>query len=107
MAVIGTFTRAKDGGWEGTIRTFSNTLKARFIPNDDRRSDAAPDFHVISTKCDLGAAWLRRKSDHAEYLSVQLDDPAFARPVTAALFFSANNSEANLVWRRDENRAQG
>ncbi len=49
MAVIGAFCRAKDGGWQGTIRTLSNTLKARFVPNDDRRSDTAPDFsHCIS-----------------------------------------------------------
>jgi len=106
MPVIGAFTRGKDGGWQGTIRTFSNTLKARFILNDDRRSDAAPDFHVVSAQCELGAAWIRRKSDHTEYLSVQFDDPAFARPFSAALFYSPDNSDANLVWRQDETRAQ-
>ncbi len=107
MAIIGAFTRAKDGGWQGTIRTLSNTLKARFIPNDDRRSDAAPDFHIVSAQCDLGAAWVRRKADHTEYLSVQLDDPAFARPISAALFYSADDPDANLVWRRDDGRTQG
>jgi uncharacterized protein (DUF736 family) len=107
MAVIGAFTRAKDGGWQGTIRTLSNTLKARFIPNDDRRSDAAPDFHIVSAQCDLGAAWVRRKADQSEYLSVQLDDPAFPRPIAAALFYSADDLAANLVWRRDEGRTQG
>jgi uncharacterized protein (DUF736 family) len=105
MPIIGAFTRGKDGGWQGTIRTFSNTLKARFIPNDDRHSDAAPDFHVVTAQCDLGAAWIRRKSDHTEYLSVQFDDPAFARPISAALFYSADRSDANLVWRRDESRS--
>lgn len=107
MAIIGAFTRAKDGGWQGTIRTLSNTLKARFIPNDDRRSDAAPDFHIVSAQCDLGAAWVRRKADHTEYLSVQLDDPGFARPISAALFYSAGDPDANLVWRRDDGRTQG
>lgn len=107
MAVIGAFTRAKDGGWQGTIRTLSNTLKARFIPNDDRRSEAAPDFHVVTAQCDLGAAWMRRKADHTEYLSVQLDDPAFPRPISAALFYLADEPTANLVWRRDESRTSG
>ena len=107
MAVIGAFSRAKDGGWQGTIRTLSNSIKARFVPNDDRRSEAAPDFHIVSSQCDLGAAWVRRKSDQSEYLSVQLDDPAFARPISAALFYSADDPNANLVWRRDESRAQG
>ena len=107
MPVIGAFTRAKDGGWQGTIRTLSNTLKARFVPNDDRRSDTAPDFHIVSAQCDLGAAWVRRKADQSEYLSVQLDDPAFARPISAALFYSAGDPGANLVWRRDDARSQG
>jgi uncharacterized protein (DUF736 family) len=107
MAVIGAFCRAKDGGWQGTIRTLTNTLKARFVPNDDRRSDTAPDFHIVSAQCDLGAAWVRRKADQTEYLSVQLDDPAFARPISAALFYSADDPGANLVWRRDDARSQG
>jgi uncharacterized protein (DUF736 family) len=105
MAVIGAFCRAKDGGWQGTIRTLTNTLKARFVPNDDRRSDTAPDFHIVSAQCDLGAAWVRRKADQTEYLSVQLDDPAFARPISAALFYSADDPGANLVWRRDDARS--
>jgi uncharacterized protein (DUF736 family) len=105
MAVIGAFCRAKDGGWQGTIRTLSNTLKARFVPNDDRRSDTAPDFHIVSAQCDLGAAWVRRKADQTEYLSVQLDDPAFARPISAALFYSSDDPGANLVWRREDTRS--
>lgn len=102
MAVIGAFTRAKDGGWQGTIRTLSNTLKARFVPNDDRRSDTAPDFHVVTAQCDLGAAWIRRKADNSEYLSVLLDDPALPCSLSAALFYKAEEASANLVWRREE-----
>jgi uncharacterized protein (DUF736 family) len=107
MPVIGAFTRAKDGGWQGTIRTLSNTVKARFVPNDDRRTDAAPDYHIVSAKCDLGAAWVRRKTDQSEYLSVQLDDPVLPRPISAALFYSTGEPTANLVWRRDDSRTQG
>ena len=101
MPVIGAFKPAKDGGWQGTIRTFSNTLKARFVPNDDRRSDAAPDFHLVTAQCDLGAAWIRRKSDQSEYLSVQIDDPAFNKPQSAALFYATEKQDAQLVWRRE------
>jgi uncharacterized protein (DUF736 family) len=107
MPVIGAFTRAKDGGWQGTIRTLSNTVKARFVPNDDRRTDSAPDFHIVSAQCDLGAAWVRRKADQSEYLSVQLDDPVLQRPISAALFYSTGEPAANLVWRRDDSRTQG
>lgn len=105
MPIIGAFIRSKDGGWQGTIRTFSNTLKVRFVPNDDRRSDAAPDFHIVTAQCELGAAWVRRKSDHTEYLSVLFDDPTFVKPISAALFYLVESHEANLVWRRDESRS--
>jgi uncharacterized protein (DUF736 family) len=100
MAVIGAFCRAKDGGWQGTIRTLSNTVKARFVPNDDRRSDLAPDFHVVSAQCDLGAAWVRRKADNTEYLSVHLDGPTLIQPISAALFYSAGELTASLIWTR-------
>ena len=100
MPIIGAFKRGKDGGWQGVIRTFSNTLKARFIPNDDRRSDAAPDFHIVTAQCELGAAWVRRKVDHTEYLSVQLDDPSLPSPISAALFINEDSQAANLVWNR-------
>jgi uncharacterized protein (DUF736 family) len=107
MATIGTFTRAKDGGWQGTIRTLSKTLKARFVPNDDRRSEAAADFHIVTGPCDLGAAWIRRKNGSSEYLSVQLDDPLLSRSISAALFYDTDSAEASLVWRRDDGRASG
>ena len=100
MAVIGTFARAKDGGWQGSIRTLSNTLKVRIVHNDDRRSEQAPDFFVVSERCDLGAAWVRRKSDATEYLSVQLDEPALSRPISAALLYSQDSRTANLIWTR-------
>ena len=101
MAVIGIFTRGKDGGWEGAIRTLTTTVKARFVPNDDRSNTAAPDFHVTSGKCELGAAWIKRRGDRpAEYLSVQLDDPAFEKPLNAALFYQEDTNSAQLVWNR-------
>lgn len=101
MAVIGIFTRGKDGGWEGTIRTLTTTIRARFVPNDDRSNAAAPDFHITTAKCELGAAWIRRRADRpAEYLSVQLDDPAFEKPLSAALFYQEDAYSAQLVWNR-------
>jgi uncharacterized protein (DUF736 family) len=101
MPVIGTFTRGKDGGWDGTIRTLTTTVKVRFVPNDDRTNAAAPDFHIISAKCELGAAWIKRRADRAaEYLSVQFDDPAFEKPLSAALFYQEDANSAQLVWTR-------
>ena len=101
MAIIGNFTRAKDGGWEGAIRTLSFASKVRFVPNDNRANDGAPHFHVLGGGSELGVAWVRRKTyDAMEYLSVRLDDPALPQPVKAALFYSDAADTAQLVWNR-------
>ena len=102
MPIIGTFTRAKDGGWEGTIRTLSMTAKARFVPNDNREAASEPDYRILCGASELGAAWARRRSsgDHREYLSVQLDDPSIPNPISAALFINEDSQAANLVWNR-------
>lgn len=102
MPVIGTFMRAKDGGWEGTIRTLSMTVKVRFVPNDNREAASSPDYRVLCGASDLGAAWTRRGStgEHREYLSVQLDDPSLPNPISAALFINEDSQAANLVWNR-------
>ncbi len=81
MSVIGTFTPAKDGGWTGTIRTLTIDVKARFVPNDNRDSDRAPEFRVFAGRSELGAAWRQRTSGEnpREYLSVRLGRSGFAR----------------------------
>jgi uncharacterized protein (DUF736 family) len=101
MPIIGTFSKAKSGGWEGKIRMLSAVLNARFVPNDNRESDAAPNFRILSDHSELGAAWVRRSNNESqEYLSVQLDDPTFERPISAALFYGENGEGAHLVWNR-------
>ena len=99
--IIGKFTRTSDG-WSGTIQTVICQTKARFIPNDKRENERAPDFRVMSGQCELGVAWRRvSQSDAArEYLSVMLDDPFMTAPLNVALFESPKQGEANLVWKR-------
>jgi uncharacterized protein (DUF736 family) len=101
VAIIGTFIKAKTGGWEGKIRMLSAAMSARFVPNDNRDSDASPQFRVLSDCSELGAAWVRRSgADNSEFLSVQLDDPTFERPISAALFYADGGERAHLVWNR-------
>ena len=101
MAIIGTFSKAKTGGWDGKIRMLSAVLNARFVPNDNRESETAPHFRLVSEASELGAAWVRRSSgDNQEFLSVQLDDPTFERPISAALFYEEGGERAQLVWNR-------
>lgn len=104
MAIIGTFKKAKSGGWDGKIRMLSAVLNARFVPNDHRVSDTAPNFWLLSDTSDLGAAWVRRSGlDNQEFLSVRLDDPTFERPISAALFYCEDGERADLVWNRRAN----
>jgi uncharacterized protein (DUF736 family) len=101
MPIIGTFNKAKAGGWEGKIRMLSAAMTARFVPNDNRDSEASPHFRLLSECSELGAAWVRRTgADNTEFLSVQLDDPTFERPISAALFYSESGERAHLVWNR-------
>jgi len=106
MAVIGTFTAAKDGGWTGTIRTLAINAKVRLVPNDNRESGNAPAFRVIIGCARIGDAWEERSGGDAprDYLRVKLDDPGLVAPLTAALFPSEDGKAAQLVWSR---RRQG
>jgi uncharacterized protein (DUF736 family) len=62
MSVIGTFTPAKDGGWDGSIHTLTINTKVRLIPNDNRENENAPAFLIFSGRSELGAAWKQRSS---------------------------------------------
>jgi len=102
MSIIGTFTRTKDGGWIGTIRTLAIDVKVRFIPNDNRDNERAPEFRVFSGRSELGAAWRERTSGEnpREYLNVRLDDPSLSEPISVAMFEAADGRTAQLVWAR-------
>jgi uncharacterized protein (DUF736 family) len=109
MAIIGTFTPTKDGGWSGTIRTLTIDVKARFVPNDNKDSDRAPDFRIFARGSEVGAAWLDRATGAKprEYLRVQLDDPSLAEPFYGALFEHADAQAAQLVWTRRRRSDRG
>src|SRR5579863_9148027 len=102
MAIIGTFTPTKDGGWNGVIRTLTIDVKAKFVPNDNRENDRAPAFRIFAGRSELGAAWVQRTKDETsrEYLSVQIDDPSLPDAISAALFEAPDGKEAQLVWSR-------
>lgn len=102
MAVIGTFTPTKEGGWVGTIRTLILDVKVRFVPNDNRANEAAPAFRVFAGDSEVGAAWRRLSAGEParEYLSVTLHDPVLAEPVSAALFEAPAANRFELVWSR-------
>jgi len=100
MPVVGIFKPSKDGGWDGRICTLSVNTRARFMPNDNRRTGNSPDFLITSAGCQIGAAWRRQstRAGNKPYLAVQMDDPFHPGPILAALFPNDNETSANLVW---------
>ena len=102
MSVIGTFTPSKDGGWIGTIHTLTINTRVRLVPNDNRDNDNAPALRVFVGKSRVGDAWEARSSAETprDYLRVRVDDPSLAEPLSAALFWSDDGSEGQLIWNR-------
>jgi len=99
---IGSFTLAKDGGWNGSIRTLTIDAKVRLVPNDDRANDNAPAFRVFVGASRIGDAWEARTSGDTPriYWRVKFDDPSLPEPLIAALFPADDGDTAHLVWNR-------
>lgn len=98
MSIIGSFKKS-GAGYEGTILTLALNAKVKLVPNE-KKSDNAPDFRLVSGKGEVGAAWAQKTEEgERSYLSVSLDDPSFHEPIKAALF-EADDKSFNLVWNR-------
>jgi uncharacterized protein (DUF736 family) len=101
MTTIGSFVRKQDGSFEGTLTTLTILARLRFVPLEDKTSEKAPDYRVYAGKVELGAAWNKETPESLPYLSVTLDDPSFAAPITAALFRTEGDADRHaLVWNR-------
>lgn len=102
MALIGTFTPAKGGGWIGRIRTLVVNSRVRLVPNDNRSNDHSPDYRIYVGASEIGAAWRGRTSGDGamKYLQIRLDDPSLPEPLTATMIQTADGNSARLVWGR-------
>jgi uncharacterized protein (DUF736 family) len=102
VAVIGTFSPAKDGGWAGTIRTLTINAKVRLVPNDNRSSKKAPAYRVFLGNAPIGEAWEARSGGlkPKDYLKIKLDDPMLLEPINAAMFPSEGGDSALMLWSR-------
>ena len=101
MAQIGTFNRAEDGSFSGSIRTLRLNARVRFAPAD-KPSDKAPDLRGYAGNVVIGAAWKRTAKDTGQvYYSVKLDDPSFPAAVYATLV-EMEGGNYSLIWNRPE-----
>lgn len=107
MAQIGTFTRTKHG-FTGRLRTLSLDIELTLVPAEHRDTENAPDYRVHAGDDDgpeVGAGWTRTGEKAGEYVSLQIDDPAFTQPIRANLFQSGNDRSAfHLLWTRSSKR---
>jgi len=102
MPVIGTFSAVNDG-YTGTIRTLSINARVKFIVNDRKETESAPDFRVSLGATEIGAAWRRTKQGTEQsYLRVRIDDPAWPQPIWAILLEATDDGVVRMVWRRDK-----
>lgn len=106
MAIIGHFTKV-DGDFIGDIETLTFSAQLRIAPVKDSQNDKAPDFRVFTEhNSEVGAGWwAASERTGVEYLSVKLDDPAWAKPVFFALL-TAEDGTYSAHWSRMKERAK-
>ena len=100
MANIGIFS-AQDNGFTGTLRTLTLNVKVKIVPIP-KESENAPDYRIVTdANSQVGAAWKKISKASRPYLSVTLDDPAFAAPLYARLLEGEGGAH-DLIWSRSK-----
>jgi len=113
MPQIGQFTRTKSG-YSGRVRTLSLDIELTVVPAEPSDAENAPDYRVhlggedgSEVGPEVGAAWKRTGERAGDYVSLQLDDPVFARPIRANLFQNGDDKAAwGLHWNRQPKRGE-
>lgn len=102
MPAIGYVTLQSDGSYKGRLATLSIRRNIEFVLNK-KRSEAQPDFRVMSGEVEIGAAWNRRAiSSGNEFVSVSLAAPEFGDRTLYAnlgrLPGSKEDNEFAIIW---------
>jgi uncharacterized protein (DUF736 family) len=108
MTQIGLFVRTIDG-FQGRLTTLSLDVELCLIPAETGEAENAPDYRIhIGTDGqgpEVGAGWKRVGERAGAYVSLHIDDPAFAQPISANLFQSnRDGQEHHLLWNRASRR---
>jgi len=80
-------------------------------PAEPSDAENAPDYRILhggdEGAPEVGAAWKRTGEKAGEYLSLLIDDPAFAQPFRANLFQNADDETSwSLHWSRQTKRGE-
>lgn len=100
---------ASNGSFAGRLTTLTLDINLMLLPAEKRDNDSAPDFRVIAGEGkkahEIGAGWKHIGEKAGDYVTVQIDDPAFVRPLCANLFKDEGNGHV-LVWSRPSRRGK-
>ncbi len=99
MTNIGKFTKVGEG-YTGSLYTLTITANVELEPVTDKKREKSPDFRLISDDREIGAAWKKTSQEGAEYLSVNIDDPAFPAPINCRLVKTGIDARYTLIWSR-------
>lgn len=99
MANLGTFTKAEDGSFTGTLRTLTLNAKVKIIPVSGGKENA-PTHRIFAGEFEIGAAWTKTSQEQRTYYSVKIDDPSFAAPLFATLSGTDTPNGFALIWNR-------
>ena len=103
-----TYDRARDT-YTGELATLTVAARKVVFQPSEARGDKAPSYRVVGPSktgnVELGAAWKKRSEEGRDYLSVKLDDPILAKPLSFALVESSDAEGFILVWSRDRRQA--
>jgi uncharacterized protein (DUF736 family) len=98
--IIGNFKKV-GGDYSGTIETLLFTIQAAFEAVNNKSSDKAPDFRILTRDREIGAAWKKTAQDGKEFLSVLIEDPTVS--INCALFKTEAGNHV-LTWNRQRER---
>lgn len=109
MALIGTFTCEGDRFF-GRIHTLTLYREITIVPAEESDAENAPDYrvhHGADDGPDIGPGWKEVGEKAGEFVSLLIDDPAFAYPMRAKLFRSASDPATwTLHWNRPKAQSE-
>lgn len=98
MATIGSFTKDADS-YRGVLTTLSLSIPLT-IRRAHKDHDRSPDFRILASFGEVGAAWLRTSAAERDYLACKIDDPLFTGLIFASLVLAADEETYALIWSR-------
>jgi uncharacterized protein (DUF736 family) len=107
MPAIGYVTKQSNGSFKGQLKTLSIRADIEIVPNSRKSCDSQPDYRVVASGVEIGAAWLRKSETSGnEYVSLSVAAPEFGpRRIYANLGRAAGQDDDDafaLIWNPND-----